>query len=113
MPVGKCRMRPAHATALPKLFFGRLQELRPADFLIALWRELGDDQLAPLVEQKVAVGILDEMNRAPAGRWHRGLVFPEAASVRRVEASQLTVAIDAVNMAALKNGRADDRMQRV
>src|SRR5437763_1911640 len=78
VPVGKRRMRPADAAPLAKLVLRWVQELCPADLVVAVRRELGDDQLAPLIEQKVAIAVLHEMDGAPAGRWNGRLVLPNA-----------------------------------
>src|SRR5262245_10532622 len=52
------------------------------------------------------------MNRAPSSTRNGSCVLPNAMAVGSVKASQLTVAIDAVDVAVLEHGRADDGVQR-
>ena len=45
----------------------RLDELGSADFLVALGRESGDDELAPVVVDEIAVVVFDDVSGGPAG----------------------------------------------
>src|SRR5207302_2087302 len=65
--VGEGWVGPADAATVGELAGGRLDELGAADFVIAVGREAGDDEFAPLVEQKHPIAIADEMDGGPAG----------------------------------------------
>lgn len=57
-------VRPGHAAAAGKLVLRRLDQLRPADLFKPSRREACDEQFAALVEQEVALAVLDEVEVA-------------------------------------------------
>src|SRR5258708_30123864 len=91
--------------------------MRAADFLVTFGTELRDNQVAFLVEQKKSVRVFYDERVGPAHflAVGRGGVqrFPEALAGVRLEAAQLAIAANAVNMAVLQEWRAHGGMEGV
>src|SRR5260370_26482624 len=91
--------------------------MRAADFLIAARTELRDDQVAIFIEQEKAVPVFDDEGVGPAhflAAGCRGVQrFPEAFAGVRLEAAQLAIAANAVDVAVLQDRRAHGGMQRI
>ena len=89
MPIGKRRMRPADTTAPVQLADRRLDELGTADLGKTRRRQLGDQQLPPLVEHPSPVAIANHVDRTPAGFGPRLLAFPNAIAGRCRQAAAI------------------------
>src|SRR5690349_24648635 len=79
----------------------RIDQVRAAEFLVFLGRELRDDEVALLAEDEAAVAVFDHEGVAPAlglaaGR-HEG--FPEALARLQLQAAELAIAARAVEVA--------------
>src|ERR1017187_7686397 len=108
-------MRPDHRTA--GIAIGRFNDVRPADLLVALGSEPGDDQITLFIEQEKTVLILDNEGVGPArflavgGGGAEG--FPKPLSAGGLEAAQLAVAANAVDISVLQERRAQGAVQSV
>ena len=111
MSVGKSGVGPADAIAAIQLIEGRFNQFGPADFLKALGREPCDDQLASFIEHPDTILVLDKVNRTPTSLGGGCQVFPDTCSGGRIEAAQLTIAVDTVEVALEPNWRTYDRVQ--
>src|SRR5437660_25566 len=95
--VGEGGVGPADA-AVGELSPRRLDQLRPADLLETLGREPRDDELPALVEHPDPVAVADEVDRRPARLGNRVEALPEPIAGPGIEAAQLTVTVDAVEV---------------
>src|SRR5205807_1317571 len=64
--VGKRRVRPDYRPA--GVFVGWLDEVCPAEFLIARGRQVGDDQIAVLVGEEESISVRDDEGVGPPHR---------------------------------------------
>src|SRR5262245_27013652 len=84
---------------------GRLQDLGPADLRVLGVRQVADDQLPQLVENDVAIAAVAELHDeavAPAYRFavQRLEGFPHAFAGLRLDAAELAVAAESIDVAA-------------
>src|SRR5439155_12452610 len=106
--VGERGMAPDQVAT--KRVAGRLQNLGATDFLIALGRELGDDEMACLAGQEAAVAVLHDEGGAVGKRlaargWRESL--PEALAGFQLDGPQLALhAATTVNHAVFQERRA-------
>ena len=101
-------------TGRPQSLVGGLEQVGAADFLVAARAELGDDQVALFVEEEEAVAVLHDERIGPADGFAGGgglEGFPDALAGLRLQAAQLAVAADAVNVAVFEEGRAHDGVE--
>ncbi len=95
---------------------GGFEEMGAADLLVAFGGELGDDEVALLIGEEEAVGVFDDEGIGPADERAAGggsHGFPEALAGFELEAAELAVAADAVDVAVLNEGGADKAVEGV
>src|SRR5262249_10835013 len=111
VPVGKGGMGPADTATLIELNRRGFDQFGAANFLKSGRCQASNEQFAAFVEYPHFVVVANHVDGAPAGLGYGLLAFPNAIAGRRVKAAQLAVAIDAVNIVAVDNRRADDAVQ--
>src|SRR5262249_7084664 len=104
--VGECGMYPdygAHPVCARRHLVRWFDHMRPADLVVALRRQLGDDEIAFLIEDEESIALWDQEGIAPAlFLAGRGLErFPDAFAGVGLETPQLTVAAHAVDVTVL------------
>src|SRR5688500_17694797 len=94
-------MRPDDVAALGDT--GRRDEFGPADLLVALRRELGNDQVPRLAGEEVAITVLGDEDVAPFGALarSRGVGLPLAVPRLEFDAAKLPFRAIAVHVAAI------------
>src|SRR5262245_25802050 len=99
------RVRPDDVPAARRL--SRLQEMSAVDFPVALRRQLGQDQVALVVEDYKAIPLWHhEGGRADGLLAARGCIcLPELLAGVFLETAQLAIRTDAVEMAILQHRR--------
>src|SRR5262245_40815108 len=99
----------------PRRLVGRLQYLRAANLVVALWRQTRDDEVALLVKNEIAILVRDQERVRPASLLAAGSLerFPQAFAGRGFQAAQLAVAAHAIDVAVLHDGSAHEAMQAV
>src|SRR5258708_7623977 len=99
-PVGKCGMRPDYLPA--ESFLNGLQDPRPANLLVAFGTEVGQDQIALVIEEDELVSFLGhQKDRGTIGLFatSRGKSFPELLAVACPEATQFAHGANPIDMA--------------
>src|ERR1041384_3105123 len=105
-------MRPDDEPAT--IFVGRFEEVGAAELFIALRAEVGNDEIAEFVEEEKPITVLDDKGVSPADPLAGGgglERFPDALAGLGFEAAELTIAANAVDIAILEKGCAEDRVQ--
>ena len=77
---------------------GRLEQRGPIDLLVALRCEARDDQLPGVGGHEVPVAVAHEIRRPESTRRRQGIALPESLPGRCVDATQLAVAVDAIQV---------------
>src|SRR6516165_395911 len=111
--IGKCGMRPDHTPSRHRI--GGLENIGPADFLVFLWRQASNDQIASLVEEENPVPLGNQKGVAPAERFtHNWFVsLPNAFAGVGFDAAQFAVAAHAIDMAVFDERSVHDTMESV
>src|SRR5438045_1937958 len=88
---------------------GRLEQVRPANLLVTLGAQLGDDQVAQFIENEEAVAVLDQerIGRADLLPLVRLEALPDALAGIGLHADNLAFGARAVDVAILKEGGAE------
>src|SRR5581483_4014157 len=116
VPVGIRGVRPVHRAQLPPVAWirGRFDQRRTADLLVPLRRKRRDNQVAAIVVYEKAIAVPHHVARGPARLLSGDLLgLPHALARARVQAAQLAVAADAVDIIADNRGRRNQRVQTV
>src|SRR5690349_5182949 len=105
-------MAPVHIAT--ERLAGWILHVPAADLGVALRAQLGDDEVAGLGGNEEAVLVLDEMRRAAAEllACDRFVGVPQASAVLEVDAAQLALGADAVNVAVFEEWGVVDRVNR-
>ena len=107
-------MRPHHRTT--RVGGGWLEEIGPADLLVAFRSELRDDEIALFIGEEEAVSVFDDEGISPAHRFVSrggGKGFPDTFTRVELQTAKLAVAAHAVDVTVFDEGRAHEAVQRV
>src|SRR5712692_3902497 len=109
-------MRPVHRAELatvPRIGSG-LDESGPADFVIPPRGQRGDDQLAPVIVDEVPIAIAHDESGSPASLLLSHIQsLPHALSGLQVQAAELSVAADAIDIVTVDHRSVDYGMQTI
>src|SRR5262249_34914147 len=100
-------MRPADSPALVELIGRGLYQYGTAEFLETQRRNPPEHKLAAFVKHDKAVLHSHHVDRAPAGFGHGLLVLPDALSGVGVEAAELAIAIDSIDVVTIEDRGSD------
>src|SRR5262249_44363624 len=109
-------MHPVDVRELAAVFGGcrRLDHLRAADLLVPFRAQLRDHQLAAVVVDEIAVAMTDDETGDPPSPLPGDLLcLPHPLAGLGPDATELTVAADAVDVVAVDHRRGDHGVQAV